>query len=213
MDTQLTRELDLRGTDRARLQFDLRFDTEEAYDYAHVLVSTDGGARWQPLSGRYATTTNPTGRNLVGVGYNGRSGGASSAEWVQEEIDLSPFAGQRVLIRFEYVTDDAYNVEGMAIANATVPEIGWRDDGSGWTAAGFVWADNAMPQPFAVQVVEERGDAKVVRQVPVGPDGRGMLDLPTLGGEVSGAVIAVSGLAPQTLQPARYVLTVEPRGP
>ena len=59
--------------------------------------STDGGTGWQPLTGRYTTTANPTGNNL-GAGYNGQSGGAGGgAQWVREEIDLTPYAGQQVL--------------------------------------------------------------------------------------------------------------------
>jgi immune inhibitor A len=132
---------------------------------------------------------------------------------VREEIDLSPYAGQQVLLRFEYVTDDAYNTEGMAIANAAVAEIGWQDDGGGWTPAGFVRAENALPQSFAVQVVEYHPDPVGVRQVPIGPDGRGSLELPSSGSDAAAVVVAVSGLAPLTLQPASYTLSIEPLVP
>jgi immune inhibitor A len=213
LDTRLTRALDLRGVTQATLTFDLRVDTEEGYDYGYVMVSTDGGARWQLLGGRHTTTANPTGNNL-GVGYTGKSGGQGSAggtaQWVREEIDLSPYAGQQLALRFEYVTDDAYNAEGIAVANIAVPELGWQDDGTGWTAEGFVWVENALPQRFAVQAVEYRGAGITVRQVPLDADGRATLDLPDLGGELTAAVIAVSGLTPVTLQPARYTLDVEP---
>src|SRR5205085_257847 len=74
LDTRLTRPLDLRGAERATLTFDLRYDTEDAYDYGYVLVSTDGGTRWQTLTGRHTTQESPTGNNF-GAGYNGRSGG------------------------------------------------------------------------------------------------------------------------------------------
>ncbi len=211
LDTRLTRPLDLRGVDYATLTYNVRYDTEEAYDYGYVLVSTDGGSRWQPLTGRYTTTANPTGNNLVGAGYNGDSGGSggSEAQWVQESVDLTPYAGQQVLLRFEYVTDDSYNGDGLALSALAVPELGWQDDGSGWNAEGFVWIENVLPQTFAVQLVEYHGDQAAVRSVPVDASGAADVDLPGLGGDVSSAVLVVSGLAPTTLQPARYTLDLQ----
>jgi immune inhibitor A len=220
MDTRLTRPLDLRGAQRATLTFDLRYDTEEAYDYGFAMISTDGGNRWQPLTGRYTTTANPTGNNF-GAGYNGQSGGAgdtgggagAGAQWVREEMDLTPYAGQQVLLRFEYVTDDSFNADGLALAHVGVPEVGWQDDGSGWTAEGFVWIENVLPQTYAVQVVEYAGDRATVRQVPLDTSGQATIDLSRIGGEVTSAVLAVSGLAPTTLQPARYTLDVQTANP
>jgi immune inhibitor A len=209
LDARLTRPLDLRGVSQASLTFDLRVDTEDDYDYGYVMVSTDGGTRWQPVAGRYSTTANPTGRNL-GVGYNGKSGGG--AQWVAETVDLSAYAGQQVLVRFEYVTDDSYNAQGIAVARVAVPELGWQDDGSGWTSEGFVWAENAIPQRFAVQLVEYRGDQATVRQVPVDASGLAEVDLPGIGTDLTAAVVAISGLAPITLVPARYTLDVAPLG-
>ncbi|HZS00650.1 MAG TPA: hypothetical protein VFE37_18175 [Chloroflexota bacterium] len=209
MDARLTRPLDLRQVAQATLTYKLRFDTEDDYDYGYVMVSADGGTRWQPVAGRYTTTANPTGRNL-GVGYNGKSSGG--AVWVDEAVDLSAYAGQQVLVRFEYVTDDSYNAQGIAIARVAVPELGWQDDGSGWTSEGWVWAENAIPQPFAVQLVEYRGDQATVRQVPVDADGQAEIDLPAIGSDLTAAVVAISGLAPTTLVPARYTLDIAPLG-
>src|SRR5579884_4108752 len=119
MDTRLTRPLDLRGLSTATLTYDLPVDTEQDYDYGYVMVSTDGGTRWEPLAGQYTTSANPTGHNL-GVGYNGKTG--NNAQWVAESVDLSPYAGQQVLLRFEYVTDNSYNAQGIAVARVAVPE-------------------------------------------------------------------------------------------
>jgi immune inhibitor A len=216
LDTRLTRPLDLRSAQRATLSFDLRYDTEEAYDYGFAMISTDGGSRWQPLAGRYTTTANPTGNNF-GAGYNGQSGGEGGsgrgAQWVREEIDLTPYAGQQVLLRFEYVTDDSYNGDGLAITHVAVPELGWQDDGSGWNAEGFVWVENVLPQTYAVQVVEYAGDRATVRQIPVDAGGQATVDLSSIGAETTSAVLAISGLAPTTQQPAAYTLDVQPANP
>jgi immune inhibitor A len=210
MDARLTRALDLRAVAAATLTFDLRYDTEDAYDYGYVAVSTDGGARWQLLAGQHTTTENPAGRNL-GVGYNGRSNGDGS--WVHETIDLSPFAGQQLLLRFNYITDDSYNAEGVAIANVAVPELGWQDDGSGWTSEGWVWIDGPLTQPFAVQLIEYQGETPRVRALPLDAAATGETVIRDLGGTVRQAVVAVSGLAPVTLQPARYTISFEPATP
>jgi hypothetical protein len=161
------------------------------------------------VPGNYTTTANPTGRNL-GVGYNGKSG--AGAQWVAESVDLTPFAGQQILVRFEYVTDDSYNGQGFAVARVAVPELAWQDDGTGWNAEGFVWAENLLPQPFAVQLVEFRGDQATVRQLPVDPSGFAEVDLPGIGSELTAVVVAISGLAPTTLIPATYTLDVAPLG-
>ena len=52
---------------------------------------------------------NPSG-NSYGWGYTGSTG-----DWIQERVDLSQFAGQKVQIRFEYVTDAAVNEEGFLL--------------------------------------------------------------------------------------------------
>ncbi len=48
------------------------------------------------------------------------SGGGKTPEWVEEQVDLTPFAGKEVQVRFEYVTDDAVNGPGMLLDNFAV---------------------------------------------------------------------------------------------
>jgi bacillopeptidase F (M6 metalloprotease family) len=79
------------------------FDLEKDYDYLYVTVSEDGQS-WKILKTPSGTDKNPSG-NSYGWGYTGLSGSGKSAEWVQESVDLSEFAGKKVQLRFEYVTD------------------------------------------------------------------------------------------------------------
>jgi hypothetical protein len=51
-----------------------------------------------------------------------------------------------------------------------------------------------------------------VRQVPVDASGLAEVDLPGIGTDLTAAVVAISGLAPITLVPARYTLDVAPLG-
>lgn len=155
MDSTMTRELDLTGVTKATLRFRTWFDIEKDFDYAYVEVSRDGGRTWNTLRGRHNTMSNPNGASF-GYGYTGHSGMGDQAGWVWEEIDLGSYVGSRLLLRFEYVTDDAVSGPGFAIDSISVPEIGWRqsaDDDSGWTYDGFVRTGNSVAQRFAVRLV------------------------------------------------------------
>lgn len=213
-DSRLTRAIDLTGVQKATLTFWAWYDIEPDYDYVYVSVSTDGGQTWKTLPGRHTTDTNPTGNNL-GHGYTGISGGGDEPTWVEEQIDLTPYAGRSLLLRFEYVTDDSYNTQGFVLDDLAIPEIGWRDDGEsdeGWQAEGWVRSDNLVPQRWAVQLIERRASGVTVQQVPVDESGKGSIVLRDLGGEVQQAVLVVSGVTSRTLQPARYRLSVVPAG-
>ncbi len=202
-DTTLTRGFDLSGLDSATLQARFWYDIEENYDYAYVMASSDAGARWEILSGTRSVGTNPYGNNL-GSGYTGQSAG-----WVPVEFDLTPYAGGEVWLRFEMVTDDAYNDPGLAVDDISIPEISYFDDSEtcgGWEAEGFVCIDNMLPQRWILQLIEVRGNEVSVRRVPVAPSGQAehLLDR-----DVTQAVLAVSAATPFTTEVAEYDLTIE----
>jgi immune inhibitor A len=201
----LTRSVDLREVDKATLTFSAWYDIEEGWDYAYVSVSVDNGQKWQILPGRHTTERNPVG-NAFGSGWTGISGGGDDAEWVEEEVDLTSFAGQQILLRFEMVTDDAVNEPGLLIDDVAIREAGFEDDGesgaSGWTSEGWLLTDNSVRQRWLVQVLQIADSQVTVRRMTVGEDGRGELSIPQLdGGE---AVVIVSGLAPVTTETATY---------
>lgn len=151
IDSRMTREFDLTDVARATLQFDAWFDIERGWDYAYVAASTDGGSTWQALEGSHTTDYDPVGQSY-GPAYTGDSGG-----WVEETIDLSGYAGDTVLIRFEYITDESTHHTGFAIDNVTVPEIGFEDggeDASGWESEGFSRVDGPLEQRWIVQAID-----------------------------------------------------------
>lgn len=208
-DSTLTRRFDLRGVSQATLRFWTWYDIEADYDYVYVEASTDGGTAWNILEGRYTTDTNPNGTNL-GQGYTGKSGGGPQSAWVQEEIDLTRYAGQELLLRFEMVTDDAHNTPGMALDDLEIPEIGFNDDmenAAGWEARGFVWVDNAVPARFLVQVITARANGeKAVQQLPVDASGRGDWRLTGYGSDWAQVTLVISVVAPKTTEPAEYAV-------
>jgi hypothetical protein len=213
-DSTLTRHLDLRGATKATLNFWLWHDIEEAFDYGYVEASTDGGITWTPLKGRSTTDQNPNG-NSFGSAWTGASGGGTTPKWIEESVDLTPYTGKHVFVRFEYVTDEGYNRPGLAIDDIRVPEIGYSDDAEtdrGWDARGFVRIGSVMPQQWYVAVIE-RGSPNRVTEVIVDANGRGTLAIPGFGRgkAIREAVVVISALAPKTTEPARYTLTVRPR--
>ena len=206
VDATLTRAFDLSGVSQASLAFDLWFDIEEGFDFAYVLASRDGGASWDVLEGRHSTVRDPLDLSF-GPAYTAKSGGGRTARWIEEEIDLTGYVGGEVLLRFEYVTDQATHAEGMLIDDLRLEAAGFFDDAeseAGWTAEGFFRTDNRVPQTYGVRLVEFGGENVV--EVPLDEALRGEVSLPANG---PGVVVLVAPAAPVTGVPAAYRIAVE----
>lgn len=205
-DMMLTRTFNLSGVDRATLQFWAWYDIERGWDFAYVAASTDDGVTWSTLPGLYTTTENESG-NSFGHSWTGVSGGGGAPQWVHEQVDLTPYAGGKVVIRFEYITDDAVNRVGLLLDDFAVPEIGYWDDAeagdSGWQAAGFARINNILPQRFLVQAVEV-GDSLQVRPMVLDRANRGQITVTGLGDTVDRVVLVISGITRFTTEPATY---------
>ncbi len=209
-DTRLTLDVDLSQVDAATLRFRTWYDIEELWDYAYVTVSKDAGRTWIPLETERTTRENPQG-TAYGPGYSGVSG-ASGPEWVLEEVDLSPFAGQPLQIRFEYITDAAVTRAGIFIDDVEIPEIGYFndfEDGPGeWQSEGWLLTDNVLTQRWRVQVIEPlRGGGVEVHALPVAADGSGSLQLQGVDGRED-LILVISALAPVTEEVAGYTYSL-----
>ncbi len=208
-DTTLTRSFDLSGLEKATLSCWLWYDLEEDYDYAYIEISTDGGKTWHTLPSRYTTTTNPAGNNF-GHGYTGKSGGEETPQWVEERIDLTPYVGGEVLLRFEMVTDDSYNGPGLCIDDIAIPELGYSynaEDEGEWSAAGFVHTDNMLPQRFSVQLIEF-GEKTIVREMQLSNEQAGELAIEGYDNKADQAVLIIAAMTPATTETASYAYTV-----
>ncbi|HXG36118.1 MAG TPA: hypothetical protein VNL15_04045, partial [Dehalococcoidia bacterium] len=199
VDTRLTREIDLRGVARATLNFWAWYDIEESWDFAYVAVSTDNGRTWKALPASTTTDHDPL-SVAYGPGFTGRSGGPEGPRWLEQTVDLTPFAGQKALLRFEYVTDDSTNLSGLAVDDISIPEIGLFDgaesDGP-WQREGFLRITGPLPQQFIVLLID-RDDSQPVKRLDLDPQNRARL-------EVSRPVtIVIAGATEVTREKALY---------
>jgi hypothetical protein len=126
---------------------------------------------------------------------------------VDERIDLSAYAGERVLLRFELVNDDGTNGPGWAIDDLAVPEIGFSDsaerDAGGWQRQGFRILSQELPQRFALQLVT-MGPTPQVQEITLDGQNRATIDLAGLGTDYPKAVIVVVGETDGTTERAGY---------
>ena len=202
IDSTLTRRVDLRRVQDPVLTYQVWFAIEEDWDYAYLEVSEDGGETWRILETPLTSSSDPL-NVAFGPGYTGSSGG-----WRDETVPLGDWAGQEILLRFQYITDAAANDHGLCLRNAGVHGIGPVAMGE-WMPNGFVWnRHNLVRQNFIVQVVYAGVENRVL---PLELDGqnRGAITLDAAPGDRYVAV-AVQALAPSTRLPARYTLRLDP---
>jgi hypothetical protein len=124
-------------------------------------------------------------------------------------MDLSPYAGQRVLVRFWQVTDEGFNAPGIMLDNIRIPELNYSDDveagDGGWQAAGFVRVDGDLAQNWELRLVRTAADGTVqVETLPVDAAGEASATL----SEGEQGVLLVMATTPYTTEPASYRLTV-----
>ena len=108
----------------------VNYQIEGDWDYAYLVVSTDGGATWSGVETNLSTTTNPNGQNF-GYGITGSSGG-----WVDLTADLP--AGD-VLLGFRYWTDPNTGGFGFKVDDIQITDqpLDGAEADAGWTFDGF----------------------------------------------------------------------------
>ncbi len=123
----LARPVDLSGAVRASVRFRTRWGIEPGYDVARVEASDDGGETWTPLPGERTRA----GRGTAGAYAGGRQGagepGYDGTEgiWVDERVDLTPYAGEReVWIRFRLLADSGVQGDGWLLDDVRVEGFG-----------------------------------------------------------------------------------------
>ncbi len=208
-DTTLTQAFDFTSqSGTLTLDYWAWYSLEKGYDYAYLEASSDG-ENWSVLQTPACTSKDLSG-NSYGCGYTGISGSSSQARWIEQKVDLSSYAGRKVWLRFEMITDAAVNKDGFLLDDVSIPETGYtasfeQDDG-GWQASGFVRIENVLPQTFRVELISQGKDTHVT-YIPLSADMTA--DIPLhIGGDTTEVVLVVSGTTRFTRQPATYQFTI-----
>lgn len=207
-DARLTRAFDLSNVDAATLNFYTWYAIEDEWDFAYLLVSTDAGATWQIVPTDKTTDRNRHGTSY-GMGYTGFSG-----DWVPQTVDLTPYVGQEILIRFEYVTDDATLEAGFLVDDVSIPEIGYFEDfegeAEGWNAEGWVKVNNTLKQSFVIHTIMTQADGShtVTRLLSADEPSHGTWEF-IIGGNTTDITIVISPMAAVTTEQAVFSLKTE----
>jgi hypothetical protein len=208
IDSTLTGRVDLRSLDSGdtpTLKYWVNYEIEEFWDYSYVMVSNDDGANWDILDTERAINYNPNG-NAYGAGLTGTSLG-----WVQDSVDLSEYTGQKVLLRIEYITDDAVFSKGACFDDFEIAELDWYDntsDHGDWIANGFARVTETIPTQYLVQVIHEKkiGDP-VVYRVPVDANAVGSLTVENVGDDDL-VVVVISAVTRHSTLPTEYTVRI-----
>jgi len=203
-DMTLTREFDFTNVSApVTLSFHTWYDLEKDFDYLYLEVSEDG-EHWQIITTPSGTGENPSG-NSYGWGYNGNSNG-----WIQEDIDLSQYAGKKIQVRFEYVTDALVTGNGFLLDDVSVNAISYKsdfeaDDG-GWSAKGFTRIQNIIPQTYRLALITKGADT-TVKMIELNSDQTAEIPLSLKDGEQ--AILVVTGTTRYTRAKAAYQIEIK----
>lgn len=121
---------DLTTATEATFDYKAWYEVEFDYDYVFVNAVTEDGTEVE----------------LDVIGDKNTAGGmeSSQGQWEDKSYDLSQFAGQKVQLVFEYVTDGGLAPEGFAMDNLSLTvdgEVAFSDDAEGTeqvTLDGFI---------------------------------------------------------------------------
>lgn len=200
----LTREFDFTNVSAPiQLSYWTWYDVEKDWDYVHLAASTDGQT-WKLLTTPSGTDSDPSGSSY-GWSYTGQTNG-----WIEEQVDLSAFAGQKVQLRFEYITDALLNGDGFLLDDVRVDAINYatdfESDNGGWQAEGFVRVGNVLPQTYGLSLIVKGADTTVTR-IPLNADQTASIPFTLQEGEE--ATLIVTGTTRFTTYGAAYRLEIQ----
>jgi carboxypeptidase T len=142
----LQEEIDLENATQAILTFHAKWAIEAAYDYVQVMASTNGGATFNALCGKYTKIGNgdqDEGEPL----YDG-----TQTDWVLEEIDLNDCLGEKVILGFRIVSDGFVEFDGFYFDDLEVNAV-VADNTSALEGKAIVNDFRVFPNPFKESLV------------------------------------------------------------
>ena len=112
----ISNEIDLSTATGANLSFYAKWEIENNWDYTQVEISTNNGNTWEAQCGKFTNAGSSNGFQPVGEPvYDGVQN-----DWVLEEIDLSDYLGESILVRFQFASDGAQTGDGFYFDDLTV---------------------------------------------------------------------------------------------
>lgn len=107
------------------LSFWAKWELEPDYDFVQIKISTNNGVSWTALSGIH-TQTGTFSQAFMEPVYDG-----VQSTWVEEQIDLTAYAGTTVRFRFTLMSDNFVEMDGFYFddfrINALTPGTGISD--------------------------------------------------------------------------------------
>jgi immune inhibitor A len=164
MDNTLTTSVTLPQAANISLNYMAWYKIELGWDFAFVQASTDDGATWTSLTSSRMTSAHDS-QAEAGIvenlpGYTGESGG-----WVSDQLNLTPYAGKTIKLRFRYMTDAATSYDGFFLDKLSITADGSPiltdncNDAGNWIADGWT-LNNGTQQKGHYYVVEWRNFQK-----------------------------------------------------
>ncbi|MEM7087734.1 MAG: M14 family zinc carboxypeptidase [Bacteroidota bacterium] len=116
----LSNAINLAGATGANVTFYAKWEIENNFDYVQFEVSIDDGNNWIPQCGLYtnvgvANTIQPEGEPL----YDGIQN-----EWILEQIDLSDYLEETILVRFQLASDNGSRADGFYFDDLQINVVG-----------------------------------------------------------------------------------------
>jgi carboxypeptidase T len=115
----LLNNISLVGYNHAELRYWAKWAIEPTFDFGFVEVSTNNGSSWSALRSPHmhqgSGRSTPQQTNVWG--YEGYSPGS---DWVEERLDLSPFAGTSIRLRFRLASNASRNRDGLYVDDIRV---------------------------------------------------------------------------------------------
>lgn len=105
--------IDLSNTNNPRLEFSAKWAEEVTFDYTRLQVSSNFGSTWTSLPGRFTTTV------------SGQPSFTGIKHWLDEQINLNAYIGQKIRIRFTLFTDGGIPGDGFYFDNFRV--VNYKD--------------------------------------------------------------------------------------
>lgn len=197
----LTGTLDLEGVASPTLRFDSAHRTV-GFEWGIVDVSTDGGATWevQPLTHADSDIW----------GLNAYAGDSPEGEWLHESIDLSPYAGSVVQVRFAFRSEGNNQSYGWFLDGIEAPGL----TADGWVPDGFVETAATTPQSWVAFLSSSRyGDREqqTVEAVPIDDAGEGVIRFEAY--PRHSYTIVIGALSNEVMTDATYRLTITSDNP